>query len=124
MHNGKMFPLWQHGEAQTPEIEHYLGLFTDEYMDDWRHKTIEWEVPVGERIMCECEIVKFVETIEIDSITFRSTQRTRPTSNAAIMTPCSACLRGSGFHRRVLPLKELLQGYRILATASTSRTTF
>jgi hypothetical protein len=48
MHNGKMFPLWLHGEAQTPGMEHYPGLFTDEYMDDWRHKIIECEVPVEE----------------------------------------------------------------------------
>jgi hypothetical protein len=63
-----MFQLWPHGEAQTPEMEHYPGLFTGEYMDDWRQKTVGWEVPVEEPMQCECGIVEFVVTIEADSI--------------------------------------------------------
>jgi hypothetical protein len=59
-----MFPFWLHGEAQTPEMEHYPGLFTDEYMDDWRHKTIEWEVPVEERIMCDCDAQLFIAQMQ------------------------------------------------------------
>jgi hypothetical protein len=94
-----MFPLWLHGEAQNPEMEHYLGLFTVEYMDDWRHKTIEWEVPIEERIVCECYIAEFVMTIEVDSITFHSGPGTETiSSSAASITLYSASLRSSNVH--------------------------
>ena len=86
----------QHNEMQTPWMEHYVGTFTDEYMQDWRHKTIEWGVPVEERMQHECDTVDFVMTIEIDSSTSHSTQRTGLlSSTAAIVTPYSTGLCGS-----------------------------
>jgi hypothetical protein len=115
----------QHDEVQTPWMEHYVGTFTDEYMQDWRHKTIEWDVPVEARMQHECDIVDFVMTIEINSITFHSTQRTGLiSSTAAIVTPYSAWPRGCGSLERVLTSELLLLRHRLIPMTSTSCTAF
>jgi len=46
-----------------------MDLFTDDYLEDWRHRTNEWNTPFELRIKCDCDAELFINMIQPGGIT-------------------------------------------------------
>jgi hypothetical protein len=50
-------------------MDQYQDLFTDVYITDWRHKVIDWETPVDQRVYCGCDSEPFISQLYTDGLT-------------------------------------------------------